>query len=150
MKRDIIHIDRKTGEELEGTPFFAPTKSNYTYEGWMAMSLQAEEFFATNIKSLDDYRVLSALKARIDFENYLAISHTEIAEELGMKRPNVSRSIKHLLDLGIINKGPKVGRSLTYIFNPEMGYRGKAKNQRDAVRKRLANGFSVIEGGKKD
>lgn len=146
MKKDIMYVDRHTGEELQGTPFFAPGKRNYTFEGWMAMSLQAEEFFATHINSLSDFKVLSALKARLDFDNYLAVSHSDIGEALGMQRAHVSRSIKHLLDLGIIKKGPKVGRSATYIFNPQMGYKGSAKNQVKAVKNAL--GWQVIEGGK--
>lgn len=146
MKREIIHIDKNTGEELQGTPFFAPSKQNYSYKGWMAMNLEAEEFFATHIKSIDDFRVLSALKARLDYDNYLAISQTEIAQKLGMKQPNVSRSIKRLIEMTIIKKGPSVGKSVTYVFNPQMGYRGKARSQIKAVSNHL--GWSVVQGGK--
>jgi len=38
------------------------------------------------------------LLSTLDFENYILIQQSEIAEELEMKRSNVSRAIKQLLN----------------------------------------------------
>ena len=40
---------------------------------------------------LEGIVVFNALMSRLDFENYIQVSQTEIADELEMQRSNVSR-----------------------------------------------------------
>ncbi|WP_147238663.1 winged helix-turn-helix domain-containing protein, partial [Acinetobacter baumannii] len=68
----------------------------------------------------------------------------DIAESLGMKKPNVSKAVKNLIEFGIILEGPKIGRSKTYRLNPQFGWKGTVSNHKKA----LKNGLSVIQGGK--
>lgn len=94
-------------------------------------------------------RVLHFLFSKLDFENWLRISQVEIAKELEMKRPNVSKAIKQLYEVGIIHKGPKVGTSWTYRLDPYFGWKGKASKKKaaeDAIRKAKERGWDIIEG----
>ncbi|EBJ1927858.1 hypothetical protein DP473_24880, partial [Salmonella enterica] len=59
-------------------------------------------------------------------------------------KTNVSRSIKGLINLGVIIEGPKIGRSKSYRLNPQFGWKGTVSNHKKA----LKNGLSVIQGGK--
>lgn len=86
-------------------------------------------------------RVLLYFFGRLDFDNYIHLAQTEIADALGMKKANVSRAVRILCDKQIILKGPKTGRTITYRLNANYGWKGKVRN-RDKVR------FQVIKGGK--
>ncbi|RKP43776.1 MarR family transcriptional regulator [Cohnella endophytica] len=96
--------------------------------------------------------VLMYVFGKLDFENWLRIGQQEIADELGMKKPNVSRAMKVLVEKRIIHKGPKVGTSLTYRLDPGFGLKGRAKNEK-TIRKDIADmarqrGLQVLQGGK--
>ena len=56
--------------------------------------------------------------ARLDYENLIQVNQAEVSEQVGMNRHNVNRSIKKLIELGVI------GRS--YRLNLTGG-RGSAK-----------------------
>ena len=75
----------------------------------------------------EDLRVLHLLYGYLDMKNYISISQTDIAIELDMLKQNVNRSINNLLLKEIIIKGPKVGKSWTYILNANYGYKGKLR-----------------------
>jgi DNA-binding transcriptional ArsR family regulator len=134
---------------MEGVLVVIPRKKPIEFHnGWIAMAQPSMQFFA-QIKSLEAQRVVWALLARLDFENYVLVSQSVIADELGMKRPAVSRAIKYLLDEQVLITGPKVGRSITYRLNPSIGWKGSAVNHSKALNERMkANGMSVIKGGK--
>ncbi|MFU8899854.1 MAG: MarR family transcriptional regulator, partial [Roseinatronobacter sp.] len=83
----------------------------------------------------------------LDFENFIQISQAEIAAELEMQRSNVSRSMKRLIDLGVIRPGPKVGRSLTYQLHPDLAWKGKSKTHHKAREEARKAGWEIIEGG---
>jgi len=70
-------------------------------------------------------RVFLKLNARLDFENVILLSQTEIAEQLGMKKQAVNRAIKKLELLGIILRGPSIGRTASWRLNPLAGWKGK-------------------------
>lgn len=89
-------------------------------------------------------RVFLYLNGRLDFENLFQVPQTEIAEALGIKRPNVSRSMKMLLEKGIILRGPKIGHSATFRLNPNFGWKGKVHHLRRAQESHLR----AIQGGK--
>ena len=88
------------------------------------MSQEAMWELARNPVSGESMRVLMALCAILDFDNYIQFSQVELAKPLGMSQPNVNRSIGELCKRGII-KGAKVGRSLTYRLSPTFGMKGK-------------------------
>lgn len=75
---------------------------------------------------LEARRVLDILLAYLDFENWIHLPPAEIAAMLNMKSANVSRSMRDLEKVGVILRGPKVGRSITYRINPNFGWKGAA------------------------
>ena len=96
-----------------------------------------EEFAARRDIGNEVLRVFLYLNARLDFENIIQVQQTEIAERLGMQPPNVHRAIKKLEELGVILRGPKVGRSSSWRLNPNAGWKGKVTNLRQAQRQHL-------------
>ncbi len=95
-------------------------------------------------KNHEQIKVLMMLLADLDYVNYIQVAQIDIAETLGMKKPNVSKAVKNLIEFGIILEGPKIGRSKTYRLNPQFGWKGTVSNHKKA----LKNGLSVIQGGK--
>lgn len=105
---------------------------------WMQINQHfLEEFAARRDIGNEVLRVFLYLNARLDFENIIQVQQTEIAERLGMQPPNVHRSLKKLEDLGIILRGPKVGRSSSWRLNPHAGWKGKVTHLRSAQRDHL-------------
>ena len=47
-------------------------------------------------------KVMWAMLARLDYENLIQVNQAEVAEQVGMNRHNVNRSIKKLIELGVI------------------------------------------------
>jgi biotin operon repressor len=78
-------------------------------------------------------KVLWMLIARLDMENYLYVNQSEIAEEMGLKRPHISKAIKDLIEEGIIIEGLRVGKSKTYRLDPYYGWKGSTKNHVVAI-----------------
>ena len=76
----------------------------------------------------ETHRVLWFIGGILDFENWVQLSITEIANELDLKQPSVSRAMKVLETKEIIIRGPKVGRSYAFMLNPDFGWKGKVKN----------------------
>ena len=130
------YIDKYTGEEF-GFPVIVGRKRNPYGKGWVMNSQEALEIVAKDkdIKG-ETYRVLFFICARLDFENWVQLSITEIANELDLKQPSVSRAIKVLENKQIILRGPKVGRSYAFMLNPEFGWKGKVKNLDDYRKQR--------------
>ena len=62
-------------------------------------------------------RVLWYLFGELDFDHYAHVPQAEIAENLGLTMPSVSRAIKLLCDKRIVLKGEKTGRKLSYRLN---------------------------------
>lgn len=120
--------DTTTGEFLNIAIFQPKTPHPYRKEGFIQMSQGALLELAKSDLTGEDLKVLFALLAQLDFENFVQAHQQDISEQTGIRQPNVARSIKHLCDHGVILKGPKVGRSNTYRLSPTFGFKGKSKN----------------------
>ena len=83
--------------------------------------------------------------ARLDYENLIQVNQAEVSEQVGMNRHNVNRSIKKLIELGVILEGVKIGISRSYRLNPNFGWKGSAKGHRE-VSARALEGYQVIRG----
>lgn len=148
MKR-IISVDVDTGESLEGAVIgmFYPKRNNGFYDGWIAMAQPALMALAKADLGQQTTRVLFALLAKLDFENYILINQAEVAQELDMKRTNVNIAIKQLLELGVLYRGPKAGRSSTFRLNSTFGWKGSAKNHKKNLEQRMKKqGLSIVDG----
>ena len=124
------YVDKYTGEEF-GFPVIVGRKRNPYGKGWVMNSQEAMVSVAKDkdIKG-ETHRVLWFIGGILDFENWVQISVTEIAKELGMHQPDVSKAMKVLETKKIILRGPKVGRSYAFMLNPEFGWKGKVYTTR--------------------
>lgn len=152
------YVDKYTGEEY-GFPVIIGRKRNPYNKGWVMNSQEAMVILAKDkeIKG-ETHRVLWFIGGILDFENWVQLSVSEIAKELELKRPNVSRAIKLLEKKEIIIRGPKVGRCYAFMLNPEFGWKGKVKNldeyrkERDDIKHRetTQKNLKSLELSKKD
>lgn len=136
-------IDESTGEVIGGFVAVIRPKQKSTFTRHFTMNQDALKIIATQLNH-DQMRVLMMLLAELDYENYIQVAQIDIAKSIGMQRTNVSRAIKNLLELGVILNGPKIGRSKSYRLNPQFGWKGTVSSHKKAI----ANGLSVIQGGK--
>ena len=148
MSRRIIEqVDQETGEVLEGfVAVLQPKRKNGFTEGWVAMAQNSMMAMAQADLSGEAMRVFFIIGAHIDFENWIQVSQSQLADQIGMKRSSFNRALKRLEAEGIILRGPKVGRSATFRLNPEFGWKGSAKGHREALQERMRErGLRVIE-----
>lgn len=150
MQKRIGSVDLDTGELMEGAVLgmFFPKRQNGFREGWVAMSQQAMRALAVAQSDLTgrQLRVLLMVLGMLDMENFLLLSQAEIAKDLGLRPSHVSEAISRLVELGILIRGPKAGRSSTFRLNPRFGWKGSASNHNKALRERMqAAGLSVVK-----
>ena len=146
----VGQVDLSSGEILDGATLavFYPKRKNGFSTGWVAMAQEPLMKLAQADLGAVAMRVLFAALAKLDFENWLSLSHADLAKELGLKRPNVSRAIAKLIAEGVLLPGPKLHGRGTYTLNPNYGWKGSAKGHQDALLVRMkARGLSIIEGG---
>ena len=117
------------GENDEVKAFITRPRKNKLGVNWVAFYQTALEWLATQNLPNEQYRVLMYLMSKLDFENFLRITQTQVATALNMKQPAVSRAIKGLLEKDILITGPHVGTAKTYRLNPRMAYKGKDPKQ---------------------
>lgn len=138
MKR-VTHSVLDTGELMEGAVLgmFFPKRQNGFKEGWLAMAQGALMELAQSDLGQQDWRVLAAVLAKLDYENFLLLSVADLAKQIGMQRPHVSTSITKLESMGVLVRGPKAGRSSTFRLNPSFGWKGSASNHQKALKERM-------------
>lgn len=144
----VVQVNAETGEILEGAVLgmFFPKRQNGFGRGWVAMSQDAMMELAKSDLGAQDWRVLAAVLSKLDFENFLLLTISDLGKEIGMQRPHVSASIAKLEGLGVLIRGPKAGRSSTFRLNPSFGWKGSAQNHQKALRARMkAAGLSVVK-----
>ncbi|HBD3395682.1 winged helix DNA-binding protein [Serratia marcescens] len=141
--RKVTQVDLETGEDLGGFVAVIRPKQKSAFERHFTMNQAALELLAKTLTG-EQFKVLMMLLASLDYENFIQVAQADIAEKLEMQKTNVSRSIKGLINLGVIIEGPKIGRSKSYRLNPQFGWKGTVSNHKKA----LKNGLSVIQGGK--
>ena len=133
--------DLDTGEVFTGLAI--PHKKKYPrqiqQDGFYTMFSFGSELIA-QIEGLsgNDYRVLFQMLSHLEFENWIDISHQMIADELGLNRANVSRSIKRLVEKDIFetHRDPRDRRKVRYRLNPVHGWMGDAKQWQKEMYKR--------------
>ena len=81
------------------------------------MAQNGAEILSQSDLGANDFKVLMKLLSVLDYENLIQVSQADIARELDMHRQHVQRSIKRLIQLGIILEGVKIGISRSYRLN---------------------------------
>lgn len=114
-------------------------------EGWIINWQESSEMISKDKRlNLTDHRVLWYLQSMLDFDNWIRLSHSEIGDALGIARPNISTSMKKLLEIGLVKAGPSVKKINTYRLSPVVGFKG---SQAEAIKQRRAE-LRLINGGK--
>lgn len=96
-------------------------------ESGIGLSIK-EQSTMTKPLTQTEYRVRDWLLGTIGVGNYVAVNQTEIAKELNVHRVNVVKAIKRLVELGILLKGVKSGRSNSYMINPAFCFCGQIQH----------------------
>lgn len=164
-QKKLTQVDAETGEVMEDgfVAYVVPKRQNGFKGRWMAMSQDGMVWLSREVMgelakdrrlSGQDLGVLLCLLGHLDYENHILTPQAEMAEKVGIQRSNFSRSIRHLVELGIVEKGPKVGRMVSLKLNPEYGWKGSSKNHVVAMeahrkeRMKAARIDGVVQGGK--
>ncbi len=145
--RHIEQIDAETGEVLQGCMVYIPYRPKHRERFFMGFQDAFIAIAKDHELTLEPMNILLYLFGQLNFENYLHVSQKDIAEALGMKKGNVSRAIKLLIDKGIILDGPKVGKTKTYRLNPDYGWKGRVTNL-EKYRRDHRERLHVIKGSK--
>ena len=146
--RRLGQLDLDTGEVMEGSLVYVAKRAPHPY-GVNMMQVNQDflaQFAARKDVSARTLRVFLLMASKCDFENWLHVPLTDVANELDIEKANVTRAIQQLEELGILLRGPKVGRSNTFRFNPNAGWKGKVHKLRPAMDRQ----FRSITGGKRD
>ena len=135
-RRNLAVFDIDTGEKLDGMPtLIIPRKSPYGNDNWFMTSQDAVKELAKDRDITGQtYRVFMYLLSELDFENWILLSQTYIAEELNMTAQNVHRAIKVLENKAIIIRDRKCGRTSRFRLNPDFGWKGRSKHFEDVAR----------------
>ena len=138
MNKRLQQIDSETGEIIDGfVAYVVPKRKNGFGQGWLAMAQNGAEILAQSNLSGNDFKVLMKLLSVLDYENLIQVSQADVARELNMHRQHVQRSIKRLIDLGIVLEGVRIGINRSYRLNPNFGWKGSAKGHREALHEHL-------------
>ena len=124
--RRLGTIDLDSGEIFEeGVPVWVKAKIKW-HEGFF-MTFQDAVLQVSQDREItgEMLRVWLNLLGRMSFENWVAVPQKEISDSLGIDRTRVSRSIKALMEKGLILKGPKMGRTSAYKLNSKYAWKGK-------------------------
>jgi hypothetical protein len=143
----IRSVDLDTGEILDGVPILVSPKKRYISEDYTIVFLEAMQSIATD-KTLgaQEFRVLAYLISMLGTENnFKAFNQTQIGVEIGMHKTHVNRSIKRLIEKGIIIKGAHIGKGFVYGLNPNFAWRGPAAKWSAASKK--APKLHLLRGG---
>jgi hypothetical protein len=125
------------------TAYFTPPKEKNYPVKWLLLWQDESEIGVSMVEqaksaemTLTDYRVRDFLMGTIGLGNFVFVNQAEVARGLNVHRISVVRSIKRLCDMQILVRGPKSGRSNTYMVNPAFcfaGSLGKGVKERTAT-----------------
>lgn len=127
-KADIRLVEQGTGEVIgQGQFLYLEHRPAKIKEKFVMSFHEGNALLAKADLSRNAHKVLHAMLARLNFENYILLTTSEIAGMTGITRNNVTRHINELLTEGIITKGPKHDRTNTYRLSHIYAWKGSAK-----------------------
>lgn len=83
--------------------------------------------FASDLTA-KDLKVFHSLLYHCEWENIVRVSQSEIAAELGTVQNNISKSVRKLVNLDLLQVLMTDGRKNIYMLNPMFVLKSKAKN----------------------
>lgn len=128
------------------TVYFTPPKAKNYNIRWLLLWQDESEIGASIVEqakskdmTLTDYRVRDFLMGTIGIGNYVFVNQSEVARKLSVHKVTVCESIKRLCEMGILVKGPKSGRSNTYMVSPAFCFAGGLGNGIKARKEAIKN-----------
>jgi DNA-binding HxlR family transcriptional regulator len=94
-------------------------------KGFMIVFLDAMEQAAERINSACTLKLLMRLPRHIDFTNFRPIRQVKLAEEIGVTDGAISRSMRELLELGLVERKGSGPRQL-WRLSTDWGWNGSA------------------------
>jgi DNA-binding MarR family transcriptional regulator len=128
----VVLTDTKTGKNIvpaitlirhkwKGESFFIGFQDAFITLAKMKVDKEQKKRVGAEAKN-----VLLFLLGKIEYENRVGVSQIEIARELGMKKQNVSRAIKALIEEGVLKvEDPLRKRRLRMTVSDKYVWRGK-------------------------
>ena len=112
-----------------------PANQKYLKEDYVRF-FQGDMRDLANDKTLDgqDLRIALAIISNLSYDNIFNLSHRELAEQVGIQRPNVTKTVNKLVKKGYLQIIGKQGQQNIYMFNPNIAFKSKAKNLKDLKR----------------
>lgn len=86
-----------------------------------------------NDKTLNgqDLRVALTIISNLSYDNKFTLSHRQLAEQVGIQRPNVTKTVNKLVKKGYLQIIGKQGQQNVYMFNPSVAFKSRAKNLKE-------------------
>lgn len=120
-------IDLDSGEILEQWSY----DCDGPVSGWYQQHQDAQLARAKDKRLTGtDRRVLDFVMAKMCYGNVVRLTQQYAADELGISRPEVSRSMKNLIATGWLRKAPIGGGYSGYIINSDRAWKGKSTSKR--------------------
>ena len=109
-----------------------PAHQKYLKEDYVRF-FQGDMKDLANDKTLDgqDLRITLAIISNISYNNILNLSHRELAKQVGIQRPNVTKTVNKLVRKGYLQIIGKQGQQNIYMFNPSIAFKSRAKNLKE-------------------
>lgn len=139
----VVLTDTKTGKNIvpaitlirqkwKGESFFIGFQSGFIEIAKMKIDAAKKKRVGAEAKN-----VLLFLLGTIEYENEVTVSQIEIARELAMKKQNVSRAIKALIEEGVLKvKDPLRKRRLRMTLSDKYVWKGKLNTLQKEQKKR--------------
>lgn len=118
----------QTSHGVAGLPGAPPNHSDYRPSNLTTLRTEATMLHHHDVISravstdreitLEALRVFTYLSRRLHFDRSVPVLQSELADALGMQRPNVNRAIKLLETKQILLRESKLGRAITFRLNP--------------------------------
>ena len=128
-QRKVALIDLDTGEVLDGVPTLMGKKLNLGTDWCMTIQAKLSEMARDEDMTGEAWRVMAYMMGRMDFENWMRLPLKDVAVELNMKRPNVSRAVQLLVTKGLVERSAvQVGKSSLFRISHTVAWRGRVSN----------------------
>ena len=89
-----------------------------------AIGVSIKEQAMNSSMTLTDYRVRDYLLADLGIGNMCYVNQAELARLLKVRKATVCESLKRLVELGILIRGPKTGRNVPFMVSPAFCFSG--------------------------
>jgi len=96
----------------------------YAYQGVETGVTFVEQAKLDKPLTQTEYRVRDMLLGSMGLGNWGIVNQAELARQIRVHRPDVSKAIKRLIELGIVERGEKLGKSCQYRISPGFSFKG--------------------------